>query len=253
MTVLSGTRVLVTGASSGIGFAVAQRCGARGARVLLTGRAEDRLREAADHVPGPGARWCVADLTLSADVAALLDWATEVGPPDVVVHSAGLGLAADTGTTSPDRAAEVLTTNLSAPILLTERFALGMVRRGDGHLVFVTSVAGLLGAPREGVYAASKAGLHGYARSLRAELGRAGVRVSTVATGPVATEFFDRRGERYGRRLPRPLAVHRVADAVLTALERDVAEVVLPRWLRIPIALSAVAPQTYARLESRWA
>lgn len=122
----------------------------------------------------------------------------------------------------------------------------------SGRLVVVGSIAGALGVAEESVYAASKAGLMIFADSLRGELARRGVGVTVLVPGVVDTAFFDRRGAPYDRRLPRPVSAERVARALLRGLRRDRAEVVVPGWLRIPIVVRAVLPQTYARAVRRW-
>lgn len=248
MTALQGTTVLLTGASSGIGEATAQALAARGARLLLTGRDLSRLSATADRVGGVA---FAADLAEESSVAALADWAVRQGPARVVVHNAGTGLLAAAGEATPGQLEQLWAVNVTAPISLTQ-LLLPVLREHCGHLVFVTSIAGLVGAPRESAYAASKAALQAYARSLRAELAPAGVTVTTFAPGVVATPFFERRGRAYERRFPRPMPVARVAEALADAISADRSEVVVPRWLRLPVLLQASAPGLYHRLSRRW-
>lgn len=250
MTDLRGATVLLTGASSGIGEATAQTLAGRGARMLLTGRDEERLAATAGRM---GARFLAADLGRDPDRARLADWAVHEGPPRVVVHNAGAGLVAPVAETNVEQLAAVWAVNVTAPVDLTRRLLPVLQQHGGGHLVFVTSIAGLLGVPRESVYAASKAALHAFARSAGTELARRGTVVTTVAPGVVATPFFERRGEPYERRFPRPMPASRVAEAIADAIARDRAEVVVPRWLRLPVWLEATAPDLYHRLARRWA
>jgi short-subunit dehydrogenase len=146
----------------------------------------------------------------------------------------------------------LLAVNLRAPVLLTGAVLPGMRAAGAGHLVFVTSIAGRLGVAGESAYAASKGALDAYAASLAAELGGTGVRVTTVVPGVVDTAFFRSRNVGYGRRFPRPVPAARVAAALRRAVQQDRAEVVVPAWLRLPIAVRALAPGTYARSAGRW-
>lgn len=245
---IHGSTCLVTGASSGIGRAVASTLAERGARLLLTGRDADRLAEVRAETRGAT---LTADLGDADAVERLADWALAVGPPQVVIHCAGAGMVTTADEVSPDQLQRLLSVNLLAPILLTQRLIPAMDDQ-PGRLVFVTSIAGLLGAPREAIYAASKAALHGYADSLRPQLAPRGIGVTTFAPGVVATEFFTRRGAPYDRRVPRPMPVERVARELADAIERDRDVVVLPRWLRVPVALHAVAPSLYNRLANRW-
>lgn len=243
-----GSTVLVTGASSGIGRATAAALARRGARLLLTGRDRTRLAEVTRLT---GAEAHPADLAEPASLAELAAWAVERRPA-VVVHNAGIGLAAAAGAVEDAQLRRLFDVNVLAPMSLTRALLPGLRERGAGHLVFVGSIAGLLGVPEESAYAASKAALHRYADSLRAELAADGIGVSTVAPGIVATAFFERRGAPYTRRFPRPMPPERVAEAVADAVEHDRSEVVLPRWLRFPVLLQAAAPNAYHALARRF-
>lgn len=243
------TRALVTGASSGIGRATALALAAEGCDLTLTGRDEHRLRDVAR---ATGGEMLIADLRHGAEVHELARLLGQGAPPDIVVHSAGVGHVAPALELTDEDVERLLTVNFMAPMRLTRALAPVMTRRGSGRLVFVTSIAGVLGVARESAYAASKAALGSFAASMRAELAPSGVGVTTVVPGAVDTEFFDRRGAPYARRYPRPVPVRRVASAVVRALEADRDTVVVPGWLRAPIALQACAPQTFARFAARW-
>ncbi|HSU71548.1 MAG TPA: SDR family NAD(P)-dependent oxidoreductase [Micrococcaceae bacterium] len=292
---LSGAGALVTGASSGIGRAIAVALADAGCRVLLTGRDEPRLAQVAAQT---GGKTLAGDLCEPADLSRIIEAAMSFPVPDLVVHCAGIGRLAriaepggpsgddgadaggpddggigeggtgngpDDGRRSrgggtvgtsgggdDDGARRLLETNYLAPVRLTRALLPAMLRRGSGRLVFVGSIAGVLGVAGESEYAASKAALGTFAASLGAELSGTGVGVTTLLPGVVETDFFDRRGTGYQRRFPRPLPAERVAGAVLRAVERDRAQVVVPGWLRVPIALQACAPEAYARLAARW-
>jgi short-subunit dehydrogenase len=246
---LDGATVLVTGATSGIGRAVAAALAGRGARLLLTGRDRPRLEDVGRST---GGMTYAADLAVASEVLELADWSLTAGPPHVVVHNAGIGLAAAAAATTEADVQRVLAVNVEAPMALTRRLVPAM-RDGETRLVFVTSIAGLLGVPHEAVYAASKAALHAYAQSLRLELAATGIGVTTFAPGVVDTEFFVRRGTPYDRRFPRPMTTERVAARIVTAVERNQDVVLLPRWLWLPVALHTLAPGVYTRLAGRWA
>ncbi|MEQ7127352.1 SDR family NAD(P)-dependent oxidoreductase [Actinopolymorpha sp. B11F2] len=270
---VAGAFGVVTGASSGIGRAVALRLAGMGCRLVLVGRDKERLDEVAGRT---GGEVRIADFADDESIAALTSWLAALDPvPDILLNNAGIGAVADADADTDDEqipGAEfgagvdlrsgkelpgavlerLLAVNLRAPIELTRAVLPGMLRRGSGHLGYVTSIAALLGVPRESSYAAVKAALHAYGRSLHAEVASRGVGVSIVAPGIVDTEFFDRRGVP-ARRFPRPISPDRVAARIVRAIERERAEVIVPRWLRIPVALQAVAPTTYVRLAGRHA
>jgi short-subunit dehydrogenase len=246
---LLGAVVLVTGASSGIGEAVAQRLAAAGSVVLAAGRDEDRLARLARRT---GATPLAADLAVPGAAADLAEQAlARHGHVDVLVNNAGVGWAGPFVTMPAATAAAVLDVNLRAPVELTAAL-LPTLRRRRGHVVYVASIAGRLGVAGEAVYAASKAGLDVFATSLRHELAPDGVSVSVVVPGVVDTDFFARRGRPYDRRRPRPLPVSVAADAVVDAIVHRRAEVYRPRWLRLPVAVRAALPGLYRRLAGRF-
>jgi short-subunit dehydrogenase len=249
MTDLSGAHAVVTGGSSGIGLASARALAQAGARVDVVGRDVERLRAAAS---GIGGETLVCDLDDAAQRGRLAD-RLRAHPPDLLVHSAGIGLVGDAAGDGATAGLDaLLETNVRAPVELTSAVLPAMLARGTGHLVFVGSVAGALGVAGESTYAASKAALMTYAAGLASEVRRGGVRVTVVVPGVVDTPFFERRGAAYDRRFPRPVPPELVAARLVQAVREDRAQVVVPRWLRIPMVLRAVAPGAYTRLASRW-
>lgn len=241
---------LVTGASSGIGAATAATLARHGYQVVLHGRDERTLAEAARRVGGVP---IAVDLAASDGVARLAEQALDVaGRIDVLVNNAGLGWAGAFTEMPTEAAMSLQTVNLTVPIALTAALLPGMRERGHGRLVYVTSIAGRLGVAGEAVYAAAKAGLDCFAESLRLELRGTGVTVGVVVPGVVDTPFFERRGVPYDRRRPRPIPAARVADAVLRCVTTGVAEVYAPRWLRLPVAVRGVLPGPYRRLAARF-
>jgi NAD(P)-dependent dehydrogenase (short-subunit alcohol dehydrogenase family) len=240
---LVGRVVLVTGASRGIGAATCAALTRRGAVVVAAGRDEQALAGVA------AASTVVADVAHPGAAAELVAAAVgRHGRLDAVVANAGLGWAGEFAAMDPDRIAELIDVNLRAPILLA-RAALPALRR-PGALVFVTSIAGLVGVPGETVYSVTKAGLETFATLLREEAD--GVTVSTVAPGAVDTGFFTRRGVPYDRSFPRPIPPRRVADAIVEAIATGRERRVEPRWLAFPARLSATAPKTYRALARRF-
>lgn len=246
MTDLDGASVLLTGASSGIGRAAAVALARRGARLMISGTDTERLGETARLV---GGRSLPADLSDPDATRRLLEQVLADGLPDVVIHNAGLGMVAGAGAQHPEDVDRLVRVNLTAPVEMTGALLPAMRRRGSGHLAFVTSIAAHLGVADESAYAATKAGLGGYAASLRSELAGSGLVVSVLAPGVVDTPFFARRGADYGRRFPRPISAGTCAAALVRVIEEERSEQVVPGWLRLPIALRAVAPNLYVRLE----
>jgi short-subunit dehydrogenase len=234
---------LVTGASSGIGAAVARRLASDGARLVVTGRDPDRLQRVAD---GTGAKVVVADLAAAGGVDLLLE--ALPARPALVVHCAGVGAAGPLEDLSPDRVDELIDLNLRAPVQLTRALLPGL-RAQRGHLVFVASIAAL-GVAGEAVYSATKAGLRGFADAVRIEAPEIGV--TTVLPGAVDTPYFGRRGREYDRRHPRPVPADRVAEEIVRGIRRGSVEVVTPRWLALAAKVHGAAPALFARASRRF-
>jgi short-subunit dehydrogenase len=242
----SGAHVLVTGATGGIGQAIAIAIAARGGNVVLTGRRTDVLEPLAKKL---GGRAIGADLADRASVAELLDTA---GDLDVIVANAALpgsGLLTDYSIEEIDRALDV---NLRAPIVLARLAAGQMTARGRGHLVFINSLSGKAASGGAAMYNATKFGLRGFALALRDDLRPHGVGVSTVFPGFIrdAGMFADA-----GVTLPRGVGTRTPADvarAVVRAVEKNVAEIdVAPLPLRLGALLGGVAPAFAAAVQRR--
>jgi short-subunit dehydrogenase len=247
---LRGAVAVVTGASSGIGAATALALHEAGARLVLHGRDTARLAELAERTGGavvPG------DL---ADIAAVPALAGEMlarfGQVDVLVNNAGIGWAGPFAEMTAQDVRRVVDVNLTAPIELTRALLPALRARPAARLVFVTSIAGRTAVAGESVYSAVKAGLDGFAESLRFELAGSAVKIGVVVPGVVDTEFFVRRGRPYERSSPRPVPASLVAAAVLRAARDDRAEQYVPRWLRVPVAVRGVLPGVYRVLATRF-
>ena len=189
---LAGRVALVTGASRGIGAAIARRLAQKGARVALVARSEHALETLAaelDH--GAVAAACDLHLPGAADVvqAALDDLGVE--SPDILVNNAGAFLIASAHETSVDAFRETLELNLTAPFAFVRAFLPEMRRRGAGHILTLGSIADRAVFPGNAAYAASKHGLRALHEVLRAELRGSGVRASLVSPGPVDTALWD--------------------------------------------------------------
>jgi short-subunit dehydrogenase len=242
MTAIQGT-ALVTGASGGIGQAIARALAAHGAHVVLTGRRADVLEPLAQELRG---RALAIDLADRDAVARLVEQAGDV---EILVANAALpaaGLLDDFAPVEVDRALDV---NLRAPIMLAKLLGEPMARRGHGHLVFISSLSGKAASPRGSLYSATKFGLRGFALSLRDDLRPSGVGVSTIFPG-----FIRDAGmwANAGARLPRGVGTRApgdVATAVVRAIEHNRAEVdVAPFGLRVGAGLAGLAPELSARM-----
>ena len=186
MTTLDGSTALVTGATAGIGRAVALQLGRLGSEVIVHGRSAERGAEVVQQIQNGGgkARFIAADLG-SADDARRL--ATEAGPVDILINNAGIykfGATVDTDDAFFD---EHVNTNLRAPYILVQQLVPGMADRGHGVVVNLSTVAATIPARAGGIYGATKAGVELLTRVWADEFGRCGVRVNAVQAGPTET------------------------------------------------------------------
>jgi uncharacterized protein len=243
---LTSGRVLITGATGGIGQAIARAFAARGASVMLSGRRADVLEPLATEL---GGRALGCDLAERDQVERLVQ---EAGDVDVLVANAALpasGLLLELDQEQIDRMIEV---NLRAPIALARAFAPAMVQRRGGHMVFISSLAGKVASPASSIYSATKFGVRGFALGLRQDLQADGVGVSVVLPGFIreAGMFAEAKID-----LPRGVGTRSpedVASAVLQAVERDRAEIeVAPASLRVGAAFGGLAPQIAATVSRR--
>ena len=214
---LTGKTAVVTGASSGIGKAVAQRLVDAGARVALVGRSEERLREAASGWPGDAWVALPCDVRDSAAVQAMAARAErELGRVDILVNSAGAFRAAPLTELGDDTWRELWETNVNGTLFPTRALLPAMLERGAGCIVIVSSVVAHRGFAGMTGYGATKHAVTGFARALTTEVRRQGVRVVNACIGPVDTPIW----EGMSTPLPREemLTVDEVADAIVGAM-----------------------------------
>ena len=245
---LNGARALVTGATGGIGAAIAHALDARGATVIVSGRRPGALEDARRAL-GDGTEAVVADLAERDGPARL---AEDAGAVDVLVANAALpasGRLEDFDADEIDRSIDV---NLRAPIQLARALLPGMLERGRGHVVLVSSLSGKVASPRSGLYSATKFGLRGFAAGLREDVEPLGIGVTVVFPGFVSEAGFFAES---GVKLPRWVGTRtpeQVAEAVVRGVERERAEVdVAPLGLRLGTRISELAPVTAARVQRR--
>jgi short-subunit dehydrogenase len=235
---IAGSTVLLTGATGGIGQAIARALGERGATLILSGRRVDVLEPLARELDG---RALAVDLAEPAEIERLV---REAGELDILVANAALPAAVTLDSFSLQEIDRALDVNLRAPIVLAHALAPAMVKRGSGHLLFMSSLAGKAATPGTALYNASKFGLRGFAAALRADLRTTGVGVSTVFPGFIrdAGMFADA-----GVTLPPGIGTRTpqdVAKAVVRAIERNRGELdVAPLPLRVSTVFASLAPE----------
>lgn len=191
---LAGRTALVTGASQGIGADIARTLAERGASVVLAARSEDKLAALADEIRSASgkAHAMALDLSDAAGIeAAVKDLPEEFAAVDILVNNAGITADGLFLRMKLEQWESVLQTNLTGTFVLTKAIVKGMIRRRHGRIVQISSVVGLMGNPGQTNYAASKAGLIGFSKSLAREIGGRGVTVNVVAPGYIETAMTD--------------------------------------------------------------
>jgi gluconate 5-dehydrogenase len=220
---LAGRHAVVTGGGTGIGRAIATALHAAGAQVTIVGRRSAVIEAAAAEI-GSGCRAITADVSQAADAPALVRVLQDTAPVDVLVNNAGTHHKAPVLDTGDDDFHRVLQTNVEGPFALTRAIAGGMAERGDGSIIFITSMAVLFGLPQVAAYTASKAALDGLVRQLAVEFGADGVRVNAIAPGFIETDMnrpiFQKDPDRLARILARTPAgtLGRVEDVAEAAV-----------------------------------
>src|SRR5215213_3751054 len=246
---LNGARALVTGATGGIGQAIARALHARGAHVLITARRREVLDSLASEL-GDRVESLPADLASADDVRALVDRAGRV---DVLVANAALpgsGRLDDYDSEEIDRALDV---NLRAPMQLTRALATPMAERGSGHIVLISSLSGKVATAHSSIYNATKFGLRGFGFALHDELRGSGVGVTTVFPGFIADAGMFAEADV---KLPPGVGTRRpeqVAEAVVRGIEKGRAEIdVAPVGLRLGGWLFGASPSFVSAVTRRF-
>ncbi|HEU4598976.1 MAG TPA: SDR family NAD(P)-dependent oxidoreductase, partial [Solirubrobacterales bacterium] len=219
---LSGRKALLTGATGGLGRAIAAALAERGAQLVLSARDPEALAALAAELPGGGHTVAATDL---AEPGAAERLAAEAGEVDILVANAGLPGAGHLTDFSAEQVTRALRVNLEAPMLLARALYPALVERGSGHLVFISSLSGKAASPRSSVYNATKFGLRGFALALRSDLAATGVGVSIVSPGFIREAgMFAESGAK-----PPPgmgtASPEQVGAATVKAIEKDKVEI----------------------------
>ncbi|WP_210086421.1 SDR family NAD(P)-dependent oxidoreductase [Mycobacterium sp. OAE908] len=243
---LGGRTALLTGATGGLGRAIATALAARGARLILSSRKAEELVKLARSLPGGGHTTIAIDL---ADDGASLSLLEQAGDIDVLVANAGLPASGRLDGFSQYDISRALRVNLEAPVRMTRELLPRWQERGSGHFVFVSSISGFAAMPRASLYAATKFGLRGFALNLREDLRGSGVGVSVITPGLIREAGMFAES---GAAAPPGLGTgtpQQVADAVVRAIEHDRSEIsVAPLRQRVLARLAMMAPEISGRL-----
>jgi short-subunit dehydrogenase len=226
---IKGTIAVVTGASSGIGAATAVRLAEQGATVVGVARREDRLAKTIDacrqHTDASVAH--AGDLSSRAFASEVVaDAQARFGRVDILVNNAGISPPEDPIHRASDDADSIMAINFFGPVYLADAALPGMVARGGGCIINVTSVSGYVPTPGEPAYGASKAALSRWSHGLAVELHGTGVHVGVLSPGPIDTEIWEHTDNDYNGKLFPPTVV---ADGVVRMIKKELVHLTVPR------------------------
>ncbi len=255
---IRGSRVLVTGASSGIGRELARELARQGAAVVVTARREDRLRQLAEELTTAGGKVVAVagDITEPAVRQAAIDAAqSSFGGLDILVNNAGIYALGRFEVADPARIRRVMEVNFFSLVEMT-RLALPLLKAGRRPMVVnVGSIVGHRGIPHCSEYSASKFAVHGFTEALRAELAQHRVDVLLVAPGTTETELFDSALERKTEPpwpTHKPISPAAVAWQIVRAMRRGSHEIIPYGWGRVMVWLNRLSPRFMDRVMARY-
>lgn len=255
---IEGSRGIVTGASSGIGRAIALELCRQGASVVVTARREERLLELVEQSRSLGEKvlHLVGDISSPEVRERVVDLAAnEFGGLDFLVNNAGVGTLGRFEDGSPERLRQVMEVNFFAPVEMT-RLALPHLKRGRRPiLVNVSSILGRRAVPHNSAYCASKFAVHGFSEAIRTELAADGIDVLVVSPGTTQTEFFDQvldRTSEPGWPEHRPVTAEHVARQTVAAMCAGRREIVPYFWGKVLCGMNRVSPGLVDRVMKKY-
>lgn len=247
---LSGKTALVTGASSGIGRETALALAAHGCNLAIAARRSERLEQVAEACRARGVR-CIpvtTDVRVHADCERFVATATaELGPPDILVNNAGYAILDSLVEASLEDVEDLMTTNYLGSLYCMKAVLPGMIERGSGAIVNISSIVGLMGYASMGAYGATKAAIAILTEAVRNEVVDRGIRVSLVCPGTTDTEFFEKAyaGKMPGAsRLILAIPPERVARTILKAIRTGKYRLIVPWTAGVYIRFKELMPVT---------
>ncbi|CEG58979.1 SDR family NAD(P)-dependent oxidoreductase [Legionella fallonii] len=237
--------VLITGASRGIGRAMAKAAADRGAKVGLMARSQQDLELVLKEIDGQGVI-SVADVSHPDDVKQAIQCVAEqLGPIDILINCAGIGAFGSFNTAEIELFEKLMRINFLGVVYTMKAVLPSMVARHKGCIINIASVAGRIAAPLEAAYSASKFAVVGLTESVQNEVRSQGVHVSMVLPGPVETDFFATRGSPYPFESPKPVSPQKVVNAIIAAVEQGFTEKFVPSWLSWAYTARALIPSLH--------
>ena len=239
--------VLITGASSGFGEDAARLFAMEGCKVVLAARRLERLQALAAEIQDAGGEALAVpvDVSQPAEIAVMVQSALDLyGHIDILFNNAGYGIMDWFEKLDPERNIEtIIKVNLIGTMLVTHAVLPQMLKRRKGHIINMSSVAGLIASPLISTYSAGKFGVRAFTDGLRREVRPFGITVTGIYPGPAATEFQQARSSSNVRRIESPhLSSKYVAERVVNVAKRPVRSLVIPWWFRVVTTFDTLFP-----------
>ena len=247
---LRGAKVVITGASSGIGRATAEAFAAAGADLVLAARRRSELEDVAKHCTdmGVSAYAVVTDVSDPDSCRSMIAEATRLlGSIDVLVNNAGFALYDRVESAEVDELRQMMDTNYFGALHCTQAVLPGMLERRKGSIIFVSSITGIMGFSAMGGYSATKFAMNGLAEALRDEVWDRGIRISIICPGTTNTEFFakaDRDKQPAASRMILAMRPEQVARAIVRAAQSGRYRTILPLTAMVFMRLKELMPRT---------
>lgn len=237
--------VLITGASRGVGRAVAKAVAVRGAKVGLIGRSEHDLNTVLQEINGQGVV-APADVGNFSDISHAIEViVTQLGPIDVLINCAGIGAFGSFSNESIDVIKNIMHTNYFGTTYTMKAILPSMIQRNRGCIVNVASIAGRIGVPFEAAYSASKFAVIGLSEAIQSEVKSQGIQISVILPGPIKTNYFAARGHPYPFKTPAPMEESKIVKVIIATIERGGVEKFIPSWLGFAYMVRILLPSLY--------
>ncbi|MFK4413819.1 MULTISPECIES: SDR family NAD(P)-dependent oxidoreductase [Bacillus] len=250
--------IVITGASSGIGEQVAMQVAEQGATPVLMARTEEKLKALAEKIKETYNTPCyyyVLDVSEEMEVQSVFSKVLqEVGRIDILVNNAGFGIFKTFEDASMDEVKDMFQVNVFGLVACMKAVLPYMVKRNEGHIINIASLAGKIATPKSSAYAATKHAVLGFTNSLRMELSSTNIFVTAINPGPIDTNFFeiaDQSGtyvKNMGRYMLKPTYV---AEQIVKSMQTKKREVNLPKWMGIGPKLYALFPGLFERVAGK--
>ncbi len=251
-SIFHGKSVLITGASEGVGKAIAEAFGPLKMNLGLVARSQEKLEQVAETVTKAGSQALIlkADLRDQGGVKNIADeFKGKFGYADFLINNAGIGVRSYWEDTNLESELDITKVNYIAPMILIRAFLPGMLKADKGHIININTIGGLYSAPYQGAYCASKWALLSYTESLAYELENTNVSITTLFPGPIDTNFLNNGNYESFKKSPDVVSPEYMAGKVLSVISKPTERVFIgPLWKLLAVKVGNFYPQFFRKI-----